>query len=309
MPTELDTSSADALLERFVDHLRLERRYSAHTLTGYRRDLERFAQVVNRPWGEIRSHDIAAHVARLNASGQAPRSIQRALSCIRSFYRFLIRHGCASQDPTTGLRAPKAPARLPRLLDTDQAAQLLARVPENGDEVRDLAIAELFYGSGLRLAELTGANIGDLDLNEGFIRVRGKGNKMRNVPLGRQSVTALRQWLQARAVSTSATPGLTLGHESPLFTGRGGVRIAPRTVQKRLKRLAVLQLGSDELHPHMLRHSFASHMLESSSDLRAVQELLGHADIATTQIYTHLDFQHLAKVYDAAHPRARSRKD
>ncbi len=318
MQTDLDAPRDDALLESFLNHLRLERRYSTHTLAAYQRDIDRLGHAVKRPWAEVRSHDITSHVARLNAGGHAPRSIQRALSSVRSFYRFLIRQGITSQDPTTGLRAPKAPSRLPRLLDTDQAAQLLARVPETSDEVRDLAIAELFYGSGLRLAELTGANVGDLDLGEGFIRVRGKGSKMRQVPLGRQSIEALQRWLTARLIPTVTEPtgnGLAagasseLGLDAPLFTGRGGIRIAPRTVQKRLKRLAVLQLGSDELHPHMLRHSFASHLLESSSDLRAVQELLGHADIATTQIYTHLDFQHLAKVYDAAHPRARSRKD
>jgi integrase/recombinase XerC len=316
LPSDQEAPRDDALLESFLNHLRLERRYSSHTLAAYHRDIDRLGYAVKRPWAEVRSHDIASHVARLNAGGHAPRSIQRALSSVRSFYRFLIRQGLATQDPTTGLRAPKAPSRLPRLLDTDQAAQLLARVPETTDETRDLAIAELFYGSGLRLAELTGANVGDIDLGEGFIRVRGKGSKMRQVPLGRQSIEALRRWLHVRlpvaetaAGTSGASPVSGYGLEAPLFTGRGGVRIAPRTVQKRLKRLAVLQLGSDELHPHMLRHSFASHLLESSSDLRAVQELLGHADIATTQIYTHLDFQHLAKVYDAAHPRARSRKD
>lgn len=318
MPTDTRAPGSDPLLESFLNHLRLERRYSAHTLAAYQRDIDRLRHAVQRPWAEVRSHDITSHVARLNAGGHAPRSIQRALSSARSFYRFLIRQGLASQDPTTGLRAPKSPSRLPRLLDTDQAAQLLARTPESTDEIRDLAIAELFYGSGLRLAELTGANVGDLDLGEGFIRVRGKGSKMRQVPLGRQSVAALQRWLQARLAARDAaltgtgavsSPGASFALDAPLFTGRGGIRIAPRTVQKRLKRLAVLQLGSDELHPHMLRHSFASHLLESSSDLRAVQELLGHADIATTQIYTHLDFQHLAKVYDSAHPRARSRKD
>jgi integrase/recombinase XerC len=167
-------------------------------------------------------------------------------------------------------------------------------------------MAELLYGSGLRLAELTGANVGDLDLASGFMTVRGKGGKERQVPLGRYSVTAIEAWLACRE---GVAPGLPGYRESPLFTGRGQQRISPRTVQQRLKRLAEQQLGSSELHPHMLRHSFASHLLESSSDLRAVQELLGHADISTTQIYTHLDFQHLARVYDAAHPRAQRRDE
>jgi len=290
------------VLQRFVDYLRHERRYSPHTVTDYTRDIARFRSAIEGfPWDAVSTHQVTAHVARLHAAGQAPRSIQRALSSLRSFYRYLLRQGLAARDPTTGVRAPKAHARLPKLLDTDQAAQLLAFVPADPDDVRDLAIAELLYGSGLRLAELTGANMSDIDLADGLIVVHGKGGKSRQVPLGRQSMAALEQWLAARP-ATAAFP-------QPLFTGRGGKRINPRTVSRRLKRLAVLQLGSDELHPHMLRHSFASHLLESSSDLRAVQELLGHADIATTQIYTHLDFQHLAKVYDAAHPRARRRSD
>lgn len=296
------TGDTDALLKRFVDYLRHERRYSPHTVTDYTRDIERFRAAIDAsPWDTVSTHQVTAHVARLHAAGQAPRSIQRALSSLRSFYRYLLRQGLAERDPTTGVRAPKAHTRLPKLLDTDQAARLLDFAPADPDDVRDLAIAELLYGSGLRLAELTGANVQDIDLVDGFIVVHGKGGKSRQVPLGRQSMTALRQWLAARPASVE--------FPEPLFTGHGGKRIGPRTVSRRLKRLAILQLGSDELHPHMLRHSFASHLLESSSDLRAVQELLGHTDIATTQIYTHLDFQHLAKVYDAAHPRARRRSD
>jgi len=296
----------DAALAGFIDYLRNERRYSPHTIEAYARDLERFAAEAQRPWGDVQAHQVTAHIARLHASNHQPRSIQRALSSLRSLYRYLQRRRLVDHDPTTGIRAPKTRKRLPKLLDTDQAAQLLEFEPEDTTERRDRAMAELLYGSGLRLAELTGANLADLDLDGGFVTVRGKGGKVRQVPLGRHCIAALESWLAARCEAAGGAAHLP--GDTPLFTGRSGQRISPRTVQQRLKRLAVRQLGSDELHPHMLRHSFASHLLESSSDLRAVQELLGHADIATTQIYTHLDFQHLARVYDAAHPRARSRK-
>jgi integrase/recombinase XerC len=299
----------DAALARYLEHLRVERRYSAHTISAYARDLERFAATAARPWTEVQGHQVTAHIARLHAANHAPRSIQRALSALRSLYRYLQKQRLADHDPTTGIRAPKARPKLPQLLDTDQANQLLDFTPADAAALQDRAIAELFYGSGLRLAELTGANVADLDLDGGFITVRGKGGRMRQVPLGRQCVAAVCAWLEHRqehGPPAAAQPDAKAS--APLFTGRGGRRIGARTVQTRLKRLAVQQLGSDQLHPHMLRHSFASHLLESSSDLRAVQELLGHADISTTQIYTHLDFQHLARVYDAAHPRARATK-
>jgi len=301
----------DAALQRFLDYLKFERRFSAHTLAAYTHDLNRFAAEADRPWTEVRSHQITTHIARLHASGHQPRSIQRALSSLRSLYRYLQRQRLVEQDPTTGIRAPKTRPKLPQLLDTDQAAQLLEFTPAGLADLRDRAIAELLYGSGLRLAELTGANIADLDLAEGFMTVRGKGGKERQVPLGRHCIDAVRAWLDARVAAPASGGEAPLPNTgpAPLFTGRGGQRISPRTVQVRLKRLAIRQLGSDQLHPHMLRHSFASHLLESSSDLRAVQELLGHADISTTQIYTHLDFQHLARVYDAAHPRARAGAD
>jgi integrase/recombinase XerC len=291
-------------LQRFLDYLKIERRYSDNTVAAYRRDLGRFAADAGRPWQDVRSHDVAAHVARLHARGLKPRSIQRVLSSLRSLYRYLKRRRLVTEDPTVGTRGPKSRRRLPGLLDTDQAARLLDFQAETLLERRDQAMAELFYGSGLRLSELTGANIGDLDLDSGLITVRGKGGKVRQLPLGRHSVEALRRWLEPGSVRTPAP-----APARPLFTGRAGRRISPRTVQLRLKRLAQVQLGTRELHPHMLRHSFASHLLESSGDLRAVQELLGHADISTTQIYTHLDFQHLARVYDAAHPRAERQDD
>ncbi len=294
----------DDLLARFLHHLEVERRYSDHTLAAYRRDLTRFAAEVDVPWGQVRSHHVTAHVARLHGRGLKPRSIQRALSSLRSLYRYLQRQRLVSEDPTVGTRGPKSRQRLPGALDTDQAARLLDFDAASREDVRDRAMAELLYGSGLRLSELTGANVADLDLADGFMLVRGKGGKTRQVPLGRHCVAALEAWLDRRSDAPPAD-----GSPQPLFTGRGASRISPRTVQMRLKGLAARQLGSGELHPHMLRHSFASHLLESSSDLRAVQELLGHADISTTQIYTHLDFQHLARVYDAAHPRSKRQDD
>ena len=203
-------------------------------------------------------------------------------------------------NPAALTRAPRTPDKLPNVLDTDRASQLFRGKAETALEKRDQAIAELLYGSGLRLSELVGVDLADLDLEQGVIRVVGKGNKTRQLPLGSHCRRALSAWLLVRPCAAS---------ETAIFTSRNGTRLSPRTVQSRLKKLGISQLGSDELHPHMLRHSFASHLLESSSDLRAVQELLGHGDIATTQIYTHLDFQHLAKVYDAAHPRADAQEE
>jgi integrase/recombinase XerC len=291
---------------RFLDYLRIERRYSPHTVSAYRRDLARFAADVDRPLVEVRSHQVTEHVARLHRRGLDPRSIQRALSSIRSCYRYLKRVGLAEEDPTIGVRVPKRSKRLPGVLDADRTAALFAFAADTARDKRDRAMAELLYGSGLRLAELTEACVADVDLNAGFMAVRGKGGKERQVPLGSHCVAALRDWFSAREDLQPGSPGYGA---RPLFTGQPGKRISPRTVQQRLKRLAMRQLGSDELHPHMLRHSFASHLLESSSDLRAVQELLGHADIATTQVYTHLDFQHLARVYDSAHPRSKAQED
>lgn len=296
----------DSAIARFLVYLQTERGYSAHTVDAYRRDVTRFAADVAQPWSEIRSHHVADHVARLHARGLGPRSIARVLSSLRGFFHHQKRRGDVREDPTVGVRAPTARRRLPGVLDPDQAAALFAESPETPLECRDQAMAELLYGSGLRLAELTGANVEDVDLESAVMLVRGKGRKERRVPLGRACMVALERWLAHRE---DVVPGLRNDPPAPLFTGRGRKRISPRTVQQRMKRLAERQLGSSELHPHMLRHSFATHLLESSSDLRAVQELLGHADISTTQVYTHLDFQHLARIYDAAHPRARRRDD
>lgn len=215
---------------------------------------------------------------------------------MRRLFEDLRRQSLIQANPATGVQPPKAERRLPKALDSDQAAQLFTRQPQTALELRDRAMMELLYGSGLRLAELVSLNIGDLDLSARQLRVVGKGRKERQLPIGRHCADALKAWL---AVHANPLP------EAPLFLARGQ-RISPRTVQVRLRKAGQQQLHSEALHPHMLRHSFASHLLESSGDLRAVQELLGHADIATTQIYTHLDFQHLADVYDRAHPRASS---
>ena len=284
-------------IARYVAYLQREKQYSPHTLAAYRRDLEAFAGGLDvAQWCRVRTAHVRSHLSTLHRRGAATRSIQRALSCIRSFLRYLDRIGVVQGNPATVVRAPKSKRKLPELLDTDLTAQLLNFTPQTPLELRDAAMLELFYGSGLRLAELVALDVKDLELNEGFVTVTGKGRKIRQVPLGSFCVRALRAYLSQRdRVEPSA----------PVFSGRHDARISARAVQQRLKQLSKRQLGTNTLHPHMLRHSFASHLLESSGDLRAVQELLGHADISTTQIYTHLDFQHLAKVYDASHPRAK----
>ncbi len=284
----------------FLDYLAYQKRYSENTVAAYLRDLTRFSRWLDVPWKDTRSHHISSYVAFLHGKGLAPSSIQRALSCIRSFFAYLEKNGHADRNPETGSKSPKRRVKLPNLLDTDQAARLFVFDAKTDIDKRDRAIMELLYGSGLRLTELTKLDVRDLQLETGFVTVKGKGGKTRQVPMGSHCIKAINTWLLCRTVSA---PG------QPLFTSRGGNRISPRSVQARLKVWAQRQLGSNQLHPHMLRHSFASHVLESSSDLRAVQELLGHAHISTTQIYTHLDFQHLAKVYDAAHPRAQSQDD
>ena len=284
--------------QAFLDHLRVERRASPHTVAAYRRDLTRFqAAVGDMAAGDIQPHHVRAFASRLHASGLSAASIARHLSSTRGLFAFLIRRRELAANPASGVRAPKGGKRLPKALDADQAAQLFTGAAKSDLELRDRAMLELLYGSGLRLAELVAINVRDLDLGGGFVTVTGKGDKTRVVPVGKAARAALRAWLGTR-------PGV--GGDEALFTARGTRRISPRNVQLRLKRLAAATTGNDGAHPHMLRHSFASHVLESSGDLRAVQELLGHANLSTTQIYTHLDFQHLAKVYDAAHPRARA---
>jgi integrase/recombinase XerC len=240
-------------------------------------------------------HRLRAFVAAEHRAGLSPKSLQRLLSSCRSLFRQLTREGLLAHDPAAGVRGPKVHRKLPQVLDVDEAAALVENTVEGALALRDRAMLELFYSSGLRLSELTGLRWGDLSLDEAEVRVLGKGSKTRIVPVGSHAVAALRALGQAEGMAPAA----------PVFRGRAGAPVSPRTVQARLKQLALAQGFAKRVHPHLLRHTFASHMLESSGDLRAVQELLGHADIATTQIYTHLDFQHLARVYDAAHPRAK----
>lgn len=297
---------ADRQLAAFLDTLRFQQRASPHTLAGYGHDLARLREFcVDRgiqSWTDLASAHVREHIARRHREDIGSRSLQRELSAIRGFFDFLVKRGEVGQNPARGVRAPKAPRRLPKLLDVDQMAGLLEVSPEDPLELRDLAMWELFYSSGLRLSELTGLDLPDLDLQAGMVLVReGKGRKTRHVPLGRYAAQAVQRWLAIRA-------GYANVGEPALFVSRLGGRIAQRTVQVRLERWQGKLGVPEHVHPHMLRHSFASHLLESSGDLRAVQELLGHANLGTTQVYTHLDFQHLASVYDRAHPRARKRR-
>jgi integrase/recombinase XerC len=233
--------------------------------------------------------------------GQSPRSIQRRLSVVRTFFHFLNREGVCGANPALDVQAPKAGRRLPDTVDADQMSRLLDAHVDGSLDQRDKAMVELFYSSGLRLAELVGLDLLDLDMADRTVRVLGKGRKERIVPVGRQALAALQAWLKIRGEFAPID-------ELALFVSRDGRRLSPRAVQSRVKRWAQMQGTGVHLHPHLFRHSFASHLLESSQDLRGVQELLGRANLGTTQIYTHLDFQHLAKIYDAAHPRAKRRR-
>ena len=275
---------------------------SAHTLDAYRRDLAALQDWIAEQGGSdiatLQTEQLRAFIAAEHRRGLSPKSLQRRLSACRSFYQWLLRHGRIGSNPAAVIRAPKAPRKLPQVLDADEAVRLV-EIPTDGPlGLRDRALLELFYSSGLRLSELCALRWRDLDLADGLVTVLGKGSKQRSVPVGSHARTALAAWKDQQKAATDA----------PVFPGRAGQPISPRAVQLRLRLLAQRQGLFKRVHPHLLRHSFASHVLESSGDLRGVQELLGHADIATTQIYTHLDFQHLAKVYDAAHPRAKRKR-
>jgi integrase/recombinase XerC len=292
-------------VDRYLASLRNERRLSPHTSSNYGRDLASLvdycrSQGLER-WTQLDQQHLRMFAAREHRRGLAPRSIQRRLSACRGLFRFLMREGELRQDPAGDVRPPKARKRLPTPLDTDAMAKLLEFRTDDRLGIRDKAIMELFYSSGLRLAELLGLTLDRLDLRSREVRVLGKGGKERIVPVGRQALAALERWLAERATIADVD-------ERTVFVGVNGKRLGPRIVQRRIAQWARLQGLPQHVHPHMFRHSFASHLLESSQDLRAVQELLGHANIATTQVYTHLDFQHLARIYDAAHPRARKRK-
>ena len=292
--------SCQADLARFYDYLQAEKRYSKHTLAAYRRDLTAltgFCAGLVR-WDDLDQKKVRAFVASQHRKGLSGTSLQRQLSAIRSLFRFLCRHQLASGNPAQGVPAPKSSRRLPNTLNVDELSRLLDIRPDTVLASRDVAMMELLYGCGLRLAELGGLNINDIDWQQGVLTVTGKGRKQRRVPFGKKAASALRAWMAVR-------PSLLKQDAPALFVSQRGTRISHSSIAQRLKKWALEQGIESHVHPHKLRHSFASHILESSSDLRAVQELLGHANLSTTQIYTHLDFQHLASVYDKAHPRAR----
>lgn len=289
-------------LTEFIRHLASEKRHSPRTCDSYQRDLLRLADWLGRSgfiaWQRVTNHDLRRYVATLSREGLSGRSIARHLSATRRFYQFLLREKLASDNPALDIRAPKSGRRLPRVADVDQLNHLLDGQPDDPLEVRDLCMFELMYSSGLRLAELASLDLDTVDLRSGEVRVVGKGGKERLLPVGRKAIAAIQAWLPYRGA-------LANDGEAALFVSQRGERLSHRSIQARLSRWGISRGADQKLHPHLLRHSFASHMLESSGDLRAVQELLGHADIATTQVYTHLDFQHLARVYDQSHPRAR----
>lgn len=324
---------------RFRRYMNSERRLSAHTDSNYARDLVALVKYCDRSgleeWSALDTQHIRVFAAHSHAGGLSPRSVQRRLSAVRSFYEFLIRENQPTRseaagaseaagepkreaaplsgvrhNPANDVRAPKAAKRLPETLDPDQMARLLDIPSDDGPAnrgpghrsfvLRDRAIMELLYSSGLRLAELVGLDVGHLQLAEGMVRVRGKGDKERIVPVGSVAIDVLKKWLLERGAV--AKP-----EEQALFVGRGGKRLGPRAIQTRVAHWARHQGLSMHVYPHLFRHSFATHLLESSRELRGVQELLGHADISTTQVYTHLDFQHLARIYESSHPRARKK--
>ena len=317
------TPAALEWITRFRRYLTSERRFSPHTDSNYARDLAALVEYCDRSeledWSQLTSHTIRQFAARQHASGLSPRSIQRRLSAVRSFYSFLLRERqvhlgrdgqverCSDPavlrlkgNPGVEVRAPKAARKLPGVIDPDRMARLL-EIPSDGDPLtsRDRAIMELFYSSGLRLAELVSLNVNSLQDGDVHV-VAGKGKKDRIVPVGRKAAEALDQWLAERL--SVAKRG-----ETALFVGRNGTRLGARAVQLRVAHWAHVRGLNMAVHPHLFRHSFATHVLESSQDLRGVQEMLGHASLATTQVYTHLDFQHLARIYEASHPRARKR--
>jgi integrase/recombinase XerC len=291
-------------IDRFTQHLDFERRLSPQTSKSYRRDLEALLAFCKQSgvesWGQLDSEHFRAFSAASFRKGLSARSIQRRLSACRTFFRYLVREQHVDMNPVTSVSAPKGKKRLPGNLDADRMARLVD-IPGDGPIVdRDRAILELLYSSGLRLTELTNLNCGDVDMLDATVRVTGKGSKDRIVPVGRHALRALRKWHLSRAEFAGS-------EETAMFVSNRGTRISPRSVQARVSHWARKQGIDTNVYPHLFRHSFATHLLESSHDLRAVQELLGHANIATTQIYTHLDFQHLAQIYDQTHPRARKK--
>jgi len=291
-------------VESFLTYLSVEKRSSTHTVSNYRRDLQRLIGFCRQQdidsWEQIKPADLRSFVSLRHKQEKSPRTIQRELVAARSFFRFLQRSGSLTNNPAAQIKTPKQGKPLPKAVDIDQIAGLLDIEPNSALEARDLAMFELFYSSGLRLSELVMLDLNDIDLADGSLCVRfGKGGKQRILPVGSKAVAAIQAWLPHRQSNCC----------DALFTSTRGARLGQRSVQLRLDRWCKQHSKAEHIHPHMLRHSFASHLLESSQDIRAVQELLGHSDIGTTQIYTHLDFQHLAKIYDSAHPRAKKASD
>lgn len=288
-------------IQRYIDNLENIRRLSPHTINNYQRDLNQCADFFseNLPF-ELEQPDIRRFTNTLHRKGLGGKSLQRKLSSIRQFYDFFIKQREHDKNPALGISPPKSARKLPKAIDADHLSQILNYDADDWFSTRDKAIIELLYSSGLRLAEIASTNLNHIDFKAQIIIVTGKGNKQRVLPIGSKAIQALQLWLKERS-------NKTIIDEEALFLSQQGKRLSHRSIQQRLKKLGGERASNQSLHPHMLRHSFASHILESSSDLRAVQELLGHSDISTTQIYTHLDFQHLAKTYDAAHPRAKKK--
>ncbi len=292
----------DHWLESYLSYLKNEKRYSPHTYAAYRRDLNDFHRFITslniECWAAVNIHHSRQYAAHLHQNRQSPKSIQRKLSSVRSYFRFLMREDRLDKNPLEGVVTPKVEKHLPKVLDVDQVQQLFVQIDSTPILQRDMAMLELLYGSGLRLAELVSSNLRDFDLNDKSLRVTGKGGKVRLLPLGRMALLALNKWLSIRR-------SWLKDEDIAMFITQKGCRISPRSVQSRLQFWGKKQGLNTGLNPHRLRHSFASHLLESSGDIRSVQELLGHANLSTTQIYTQLDYQHLARVYDQAHPRAK----
>lgn len=294
---------AESEVASFIDYLKVVKNFSEHTTKNYKRDLDKFIKFLSDNSTSLErcdEQDIRLFVNRERRKGLSPRSIQRILSSCRSFFNYLVEHKGFEKNHAQNISSPKSSKSLPKALDADLIQKLLNFKPKTELETRDKAIAELFYSSGLRLSELQGIDMGDISIKERTCRVVGKGNKTRDLPIGRQAIKSLRDWILIREKYSNE-------NDLAIFINKQGKRLSNRSIQARLKKLST-ERGLPAVHPHMLRHSFASHILESSGDLRAVQEMLGHSDIGTTEIYTKLDFQHLSKVYDKAHPRAKKSK-
>lgn len=298
--------NTEADIQAFLDYLQFERRYSPHTWENYQRDLLQFSQWLTKhsdvkSLNEVTEFSVRQWISQMHREGLKSRSLQRKLSSLRSYYQYQIKHKHITLNPAIDVRAPRDSKPLPKTLDLEQVTQLLNIEGDDFISVRDKAIIELFYSSGLRLAELAGLQLADIDLEAALVTVTGKGNKTRVIPIGSKAIEALRNWLVHRALANRK-------QVDGLFLSRQGSTISHRNIQLRMNHWQKKQGITQSIHPHKLRHSFASHLLQSSGDLRAVQEFLGHSDISSTQVYTHLDYQHLASVYDKAHPRARGKK-